>query len=50
MGEALIDLVHQCPALWHKQDAMNKDSSYKEARWKEIVKILHLNKEDVIKK
>ena len=27
-----------------------KDSNYKEAKWKEIVEILHLNKEDVIKK
>ena len=29
---------------------MYKDISYKEAKWKEIVEILHLNKEDVIKK
>ena len=50
MGEALIDLVHQYPALWDKQDAMYKDSNYKEAKWKEITEILHLNKEDVIKK
>ena len=42
MGEALIDLVHQYPALWDKQDAMYKDSNYKEARWKEIAEILHL--------
>ena len=38
------------PALWDKQDAMYKDSSYKEAKWKEIAEILHLDKEDVIKK
>ena len=29
---------------------MYKDSNYKEAKWKEIAEILHLNKEDVIKK
>ena len=40
MGEGLIDLVHQYPALWDKQDAMYKDSNYKEARWKEITEIL----------
>ena len=50
MGEALNDLVHQYPALWDKQDGMYKDSSYKDAKWKEIVEILHLTKEDVIKK
>ena len=50
MGEALIDLVHQYPALWDKQDIMYKDSSYKDAKWKEIAEILHLTKEDVIKK
>ena len=36
MGEALINLVCQYPALWDKQDAMYKDSNYKEAKWKEI--------------
>ena len=50
MGEALIDLVRQYPTLWDKQDIMYKDSSYKEAKWKEIVEILHLNKEEVIRK
>ena len=50
MGETLIDLVCQYPALWDKQDAVYKDSNYKEAKWKEIVEILHLTKEDVIKK
>ena len=50
MGEALIDLVCQYPALWDKQDAMYKDSNYKKAKWKEIAENLHLNKEDVIKK
>ena len=44
MGEALINLVHQYPTLWENQDAMYKDSSYKEAKWKEITEILHLNK------
>ena len=29
---------------------MYKDSSYKEAKWKEIEEILHLNKEEVIRK
>ena len=43
MGEALIDLVWQYPTLWDKQDMMYKDSSYKEAKWKEIAEILHLN-------
>ena len=42
MGEALIDLVHQYPALWDKQNGMYKDSSYKDAKWKEIAEILHL--------
>ena len=46
MGEALIDLVHQYPVLWDKQDIMYKDSSYKETKWKEIAEILHLNKEE----
>ena len=50
MAEALIDLVRQYPTLWDKQDIMYKDSSYKEAKWKEIVEILHLNKEEVIRK
>ena len=50
MGEALIDLVCQYPVLWDKQDMMYKDSSYKEAKWKEIMEILHLNKEEVIRK
>ena len=50
MGEALIDLLHQYPALLDKQDAMYKDSNYKEDKWKEIVEIVHLTKEDVIKK
>ena len=50
MGEALINIVCQYPALWDKQDTMYKDSNYKEAKWNEIAEILHLNKEDVIKK
>ena len=29
---------------------MYKDSTYKEAKWKEIAEILHLNKEEVIRK
>ena len=50
MAEALIDLVCHYPALWDKQDAKYKDNNYKEAKWKEIVEILCLNKEDMIKK
>ena len=50
MGEALINLVHQYPALWNKQDAKYKDSNYKDAKWKEITEILCVTKEDVIKK
>ena len=50
MGEALINLVPQYLTLWDKQDMMYKDSSYKDAKWKEIAEILHLTKEDVIKK
>ena len=50
MGEALINLVCQYPTLWDKQDMMYKDSSYKDAKWKEIAEILHLTKEIVIKK
>ena len=50
MGKALINLVHQCLALWDKQDIMYKDNSYKKAKWKEIAEILHLNKEEVIRK
>ena len=50
MGETLIKVLHQYPAQCDKQNAMYKDSNYKEAKWKEIVEILHLNKEDVIKK
>ena len=50
MGEALLDLVHQYPALWDKQDAKYKDRNYKDAKWKEIAEILCLPKEDVIKK
>ena len=30
MGEALIDLVHQYPALWDKQNTKYKDSNYKD--------------------
>ena len=50
IGESLINLVHQYPALWDKQDTMYKDSNYKEAEWKEIVEIFHLNKEHVVNK
>ena len=49
MGEALIYLVHQYPALWDKQDAKYKDSNYKDAKWKEIVEMLCLTRKDVIR-
>ena len=39
MGEALIDLIQQYPTLWDKQAMMYKDSSYKDARWKEIAEL-----------
>ena len=50
MGEALIDLVHQYPALWDKQNTNYKDSNYKDARWREIAVILGVPKDDAIKK
>ena len=50
MGETLIDLVCQYPALWDKQVILYKDSNYKEAKCKEIAEILCLTKEDVMKK
>ena len=36
MGESLIDLVRQYPALWDKQNSKYKDSNYKDAKWREI--------------
>ena len=50
MGEALIDLIHQYPALWDKQHTKYKDSNYKDARWGEIAEILSVPKYDAIKK
>ena len=50
MGEALIDLVRQYPALWDKQHSKYKDSNYKDERWREISEILNVPKDDVIKK
>ena len=50
MGESLIDLVCQYPALWDKQHAKYKDSNYKDAKWREIAEVLGVPKEDVIKK
>ena len=50
MGEALIDLVHQYPALWDKQHTKYKDSNYKDARWRESAEILSVPKDDAIKK
>ena len=50
MGEALIDLVRQHPALWDKQNSKYKDSNYKDAKWREISEVLGVPKEDLIKK
>ena len=50
MEEALINLVHQYPALWDKQPTKYKDSNYKDARWREIAEILSVPKDDAIKK
>ena len=50
MGEALIDLVRQYPALWDKQHSKYKDSNYKDMRWREISEILNVPKDDAIKK
>ena len=50
MGEALIDLVYQYPALWDKQHTKYKDNNYKDARWKENAEILSVSKDDAIKK
>ena len=36
MGEALINLVQQFPALLDKQDPKYKDYNYKDAKLKEI--------------
>ena len=36
MAEALINLVHQYPALWDKQNAKYKDSNYKDVKLREI--------------
>ena len=45
MGEVLINLVQQFPALWDKQDPKYKDGNYKDAKWKEIADILGLGSE-----
>ena len=50
MGESLIDLVHQYPALWDKQNSKYKDSNYKDAKWREIAETLGVPKDDAIKK
>ena len=50
MGESLIDLVHQYPALWDKQNSKYKDSNYKDAKWREIAEMLGVPKDDAIKK
>ena len=50
MGESLIDLVHQYPALWDKQNAKYKDIHYKDAKWREIAENWGVPKDDAIKK
>ena len=50
MGESLIDLVRQYPALWDKQNSKYKDSNYKDAKWREIAETLGVPKDDAIKK
>ena len=45
MGESLIDLVRQYPALWDKQNSKYKDSNYKDT-----AEILGVPKDDAIKK
>ena len=44
MEESLIDLVHQYPALWDKQNSKCKDSNYKNAKWGEIAEMLGVPK------
>ena len=46
MGEDLIDLICQYPALWDKQNTKYKDSNYKDVRWREIAEILGVPKDD----
>ena len=36
MGESLINLVCQYPALWDNQNSKYKDSNYKDVKWREI--------------
>ena len=50
MGESLIGLTQQCPALWDKQNSKYKDSNYKDVKWREIAEILGVPKDDAIKK
>ena len=46
MGESLIDLVRQYPALWDKQNSKYKDSNFKDAKWREIAETLGVPKDD----
>ena len=50
MGEALIDLYISTLLYGTSRMACTKIVANKDAKWKEIMEILHLNKEDVIKK
>ena len=45
MGESLINLVCQNPALWDKENSKYKDSNYKDAKWREIAEILGVHKD-----
>ena len=50
MVESFIDLVHQYPALWDKQNSKYKDSNNKDTKWREIAEILGVPKDGAIKK
>ena len=50
MGESLINLVRQYPALWDKQNSKYKDSNYKDAKWREIAETLGVPKDAAIMK
>ena len=50
MGESLINLVCQYPALWDKQNSKYKDSNYKNVKWRGNWWNLGVPKDDAIKK
>ena len=45
-----MDLVHQYPTLWDKQNSKYKDSNYEDAKLREIAETLGVPKYDAIKK